>query len=180
MFVGLITRQLFIGYLGRLYVGSHLLRTVSLKFKRCSDPSIWRYCPGPENPADLPTRGMSASELKQSQLWWEGPIWSRNPEEEWPVDLRSAPCTDIIDPGKKRQDTTHIYFVQPQRPLIDFTRCSKYNKLLRTIAWMKRFIYNTRAKQNERKYNVNGTEIQEAEQWLIKRIQIEYFPSEIH
>ena len=124
---------------------------------------------------------MSASELKQSHLWWEGPTWLRNPEEEWPVDLWSAPCTDIIDAEKNSQDTTHIYVVQPLGPLIDFMRFSKYNKLLRTIAWMKRFIYNAQAKPNERKQNVlNGAEIQEAEQWLIKRIQIEYFPNEIH
>ena len=71
------------------------------KIQALLDPSVWRYCPGPENPADLPTRGISASELKQSQLWWQGPTWLRNPEEEWPVDLQSAPCTDIIDAEKK-------------------------------------------------------------------------------
>ena len=29
------------------------------------DPSVWRYCPGPESPADLSTRGMSAKEFKK-------------------------------------------------------------------------------------------------------------------
>ena len=123
------------------------------------DPSVWRYCPGPENPADLPTRGMSAKELKESQIWWEGPTWLRSPEYKWPVDLRSAPCPQNVDAERKRQEASS-YVVQPQGPLIDFARFSMYNKLLRAIAWMKRFIYNARVKPNERKQDVlNGAEI---------------------
>ena len=53
------------------------------------DPSVWRYCPGSENPADLTTKKMSAKELEESQLWWEGPTWLRSPEGKWPFDLRS-------------------------------------------------------------------------------------------
>ena len=123
---------------------------------------------------------MSEKELKESQLWWEDPTWLRNPEDKWPVDLRSAPCTQNVDAERKRQEATRIYVEQPQGPLIDCTRFSMYNKLLRAIAWMNRFIYNGRVQPNERKQDVlNGAEIQEAEQWLIHRIQIEYSPDEI-
>jgi hypothetical protein len=33
------------------------------------------YCPTHQNPADLLTRGISATELENSQLWWNGPTW---------------------------------------------------------------------------------------------------------
>ena len=40
--------------------------------RRLSDVNSWRHCPGEINPADLPTRGVSAKELVNNQLWWEG------------------------------------------------------------------------------------------------------------
>ena len=33
------------------------------------DPIVWRHCPRPQNPADLPTRGLSAGQLRESHLW---------------------------------------------------------------------------------------------------------------
>jgi len=36
-------------------------------------PSQWSHCPGTENPADLLTRGISASDLLESELWLSGP-----------------------------------------------------------------------------------------------------------
>ncbi|CAB4022309.1 Hypothetical predicted protein, partial [Paramuricea clavata] len=147
------------------------------------DPSVWRYCPGPQNPADVPTRGMSSNELKESWLWWEGPAWLRSSKEEWPKDLRSASLNEHVEIERKHQASINSYVIQPQEIFIDFTRFSKYNKLLRTIAWIKRFIhndYNGRVKQDERRQNVlTGLEIQESERWLVNRIQIERFSEEI-
>ena len=37
--------------------------------------SCWRHCPGVENPADLPSRGLAPFELANSKLWIHGPKW---------------------------------------------------------------------------------------------------------
>ena len=53
-------------------------------------PQCWGQCPGKENPADIPFRGMTASELSWSRLWLSGPDWlctSRDlPDEEMDTD----------------------------------------------------------------------------------------------
>ena len=38
-------------------------------------PDQWRFCPGNQNPADFLTRGISAAQLKENELWWNGPNW---------------------------------------------------------------------------------------------------------
>ena len=151
-----------------------------LEIQSLLDPSVWRYCHGPQNPADVPTTGMSSNELKENRLWWEGPAWLRSSEEEWPKDLRSASLNEHVEIERKHQASINSYVIQPQEIFIDFTRFSKYNKLLRTIAWIKRYIHNARVKQDERRQNVlTGLEIQESEPWLVNRIQIERFSEEI-
>ena len=42
----------------------------------------FRHIPSEQNPADLATRGKSSSEL--SSLWWIGPYWLSQPEQQWP------------------------------------------------------------------------------------------------
>lgn len=46
----------------------------------------WNHTPGPDNPADLASRGCSASELLQSDLWKQGPPWLTQPSK-WPPQL---------------------------------------------------------------------------------------------
>ena len=46
--------------------------------------STWRYVPTSHNPADLLTRGISAHQLKTSDLWFHGPSWLTT-TEQWPT-----------------------------------------------------------------------------------------------
>ena len=56
--------------------------------RRLSELNSWRHCLGEINPADLPTRGVSAKELVSNQLWREGPVFLKE-------DLEQLPKTDV-------------------------------------------------------------------------------------
>ena len=47
----------------------------------------WYHCPGTLNPADLPSRGLTARELINSKLWWEGPDFIHEKKEKWPKQV---------------------------------------------------------------------------------------------
>ena len=96
------------------------------------DPSVWRYCPGSHNPADLPSRGLSVSQLRESQLWWKGPSWLQELEKDWPEDLRSKSPSEAVQVERKSKAVGSCV-VQTREPFIDYARFSKYSRLLRTV-----------------------------------------------
>ena len=135
------------------------------------DPSVWRYCPGSHNPADLPSRGLSVSQLRESQLWWKGPSWLQELEKDWPEDLRSKSPNEAVQVERKSKAIGSCV-VQTREPFIDYARFSKYSRLLRTVAWIRRFIRNSKLKEEERLSTpLTGLEIREAEEWLIAHVQ---------
>ena len=75
----------------------------AIEIQSFSDPIVWRYCPGLQNPADLPTRGLYASHIRENQLWWKGPSWLQETEKDWPEDLRFKPSSEIVDLERKRK-----------------------------------------------------------------------------
>ena len=50
---------------------------------KLTDGIEWRHCAGEDNHADLGTRGITPSRLKESQLRWNGPIWITEESEHW-------------------------------------------------------------------------------------------------
>ena len=53
----------------------------AIEIQSFSDPSVWRYCPGLQNPADLPTRGLSASHLRENiNCGGKGPLGCKRPK----------------------------------------------------------------------------------------------------
>ena len=61
----------------------------------CDDS--WRYCPTKENPADIASRGVSATELVNDEKWWHGPKFLCNPEEEWPTQPSGNSNQELVD-----------------------------------------------------------------------------------
>ena len=68
---------------------------------RLTNTDQWHHCPSALNPADLPSRGMSTSELQQSKLWWNGPEFITQEMSTWPTEAELRYKTD---PEQKRND----------------------------------------------------------------------------
>ena len=91
---------------------------------------------------------MNGAKLSQSELWWKGPTFLFQPENQWP-DIKSIPSSDTTDAEliKKPALTTHTLIVSQtckDPPLLDnIIDCSKYgtwNKVLHVTAYVLRFI----------------------------------------
>jgi len=55
-----------------------LKRFISNRVREINDLSAtynWKYCPTYDNPADLLTRGIPASQFMNNTLWNSGPMW---------------------------------------------------------------------------------------------------------
>ncbi|GFW74375.1 uncharacterized protein TNCV_2412741 [Trichonephila clavipes] len=153
------------------------------EIQKYTDPIEWRHCPGKDNPADLLSRGMSASELRSSELWWHGPPWLIQNESSWPKALDFSKEIDIEQIGKyelRKETMVNSTTIEspPDNNLIK--RYSSFDTLIITTAWCLRFVNNSKINISERKKDyLNTTELRNAAEVLVKSVQQSEFKSEI-
>lgn len=139
----------------------------------------WRHLPGVHNPADLPSRGCSPKQLSRSR-WWEGPTWLYSEPKDWPLPQPEYNEHEISVERKKRLVTV---LSNTQKHGIDtssddrwnLSYFSKYNKTVRMLAWMFRFLYNIRHPSGKRTGDLSAQEHDIAEKFLLKIVQEEGF-----
>jgi len=109
------------------------------------------YAPSDQNPADLPTRGSSVSEISEAQLWWHGPTWLKYSENSWPNWRLPQITPEII---KQIQVDTPTVFYEVASVVscntkqdeqyaickIDEKKYSSLRKLLRITVYCLKFI----------------------------------------
>ncbi|XP_054260025.1 uncharacterized protein LOC128984709 [Macrosteles quadrilineatus] len=139
-------------------------------------PSFWQHISSLENPADVGSRGTAPQDLINHTLWWNGPVWLCNSEENWPKSVckslpeESIPETKIL--------TVNTLSAVPDEPFSLLTRFSSWTTLLHVSAYLLRFIHNTRNKVKQIG-NLTSQEIKEAHNLICKLVQREYFSEEI-
>lgn len=114
------------------------LMVTSLKNEFSLHPKFL-YVRSEENPADLLTRGITLSEFKKKfQFWSSGPEWLASHPSYWPsFELRNAgiePVTPVFVAVREEKEP----------PVINISKYSSLNFLLRVCALLFRFLAKTR------------------------------------
>ncbi|XP_075150715.1 uncharacterized protein LOC142224817 [Haematobia irritans] len=100
----------------------------------------WRHVKSGQNPADLGTRGSNPIELKNSSLWWQGPSWISEPQENWPQAMSLT-----IDPPEKKLAIN--FTLMEEEDILE--RFSKWDHAIRVLSYVYRFINNTKKAPKE-------------------------------
>ena len=115
------------------------------------EPQCWKHCPGKENPADIPSRGTSASLLATTAIWLDGPDWLY--EIDHPGDDGAdVPVPDDCQQEMKRNRAAHSLVTAvdgtPRSPssLIPLEQYSSSQRLFRITALVLKFVHHLRSR----------------------------------
>lgn len=161
--------------IGWLRMSPHLLKTFVQN--RCSEindltgDASWLHVESHNNPADLVSRGLNIKDIKNNNLWWHGPSYLHS--SEWSPSEQSIPICENIPEIKSK---TVSALCTNSETFIDFNRFSSFNRLIRTGAYLLRFIYNARNKLLRRRGPVSVAELAESQLMLSRFAQMQSFP----
>ena len=137
----------------------------------------WRHVPGSMNPADIVSRGCSASELCKNECdWLKGPSFLSLPPETWPAE----PSHDIQQVDSTEEKIVTVTAVTQPDPVIQPAKFSSWSRLLRVTAWVRRFGKNCKAEKEDRSRGpLSVTELRDAEAICLRQAQADEFPAEL-
>ncbi|XP_055604887.1 uncharacterized protein LOC129753110 [Uranotaenia lowii] len=135
--------------------------------------SEWRWVPSKLNIADQATKWSKEPQLHKNDEWFKGPQFLWNEEDSWPQPKKMLTTTEEL----KISSCAHRVIFIPQ-PVVEFTRFSKWERLLRTISYVYRFIYRSRKLKRDEGAHLTQKELTAGENAILRMIQWQAFPEE--
>uniref|UniRef100_A0A4Y0BGQ3 Integrase catalytic domain-containing protein n=1 Tax=Anopheles funestus TaxID=62324 RepID=A0A4Y0BGQ3_ANOFN len=155
------------------------------KIQNATQETMWNHVAGIENPADCISRGLSATELLEYDLWWNGPAWLTSCQTDWPVSSSlSEGLNEAMAEIRSSSDHTTILCCSSKEPtFIDqlISKFSRYSRLLRVIAYCLRMNCKLRTTSEYKPFNtiVQSHELKEAEHRILRAVQQNSFAKEL-
>lgn len=142
------------------------------------EPSCWKHVPTKENPADIASRGVNASDIVDHPLWWHGPHWLYQSEETWPKLPAKANIWTKLDERKQLDTITAHTISIAKYELLE--KYSSLSRLKRITALVQRFIRNSRRQAGERTLGpISISELDDALLFWIKIAQQREYSKEL-
>ena len=143
-------------------------------------PTIWLHVPTDSNPADCASRGLSAKELREHALWWNGPPWLSIE----PLVLPRQPQQAVLDEHQGQDAKPGTCLAITAVPTVWLAnRFSSYHTLTKVTAWVRRAAYNFLSPINLHPLNkdefLTVEEVKQATIFLLKRSQRRSFNTDI-
>lgn len=145
----------------------------------------WNHCPGPDNPADILSRGMDCRDLTASTLWWNGPKWLTDSEghdepNRFDEELLPEECLSEMKAKDRKAefagDLCALTVNGQPASLNTAIECSAFScleRLLRVTALVFKFIRLLKAKHRgaDKLSEVTSADMEEAELCWIREVQ---------
>ncbi|GFU09550.1 integrase catalytic domain-containing protein [Trichonephila clavipes] len=104
--------------------------------------------------------------------------WGHCPGKDNPTDLLSRD-SELCSEELEHRSSVHVAVTQQREALVDINRFSSLKKLLKTTAWVFRFVNNARNIYKSMDFYITADEIQNAEYFWLKCVQSEFYSAEI-
>ena len=147
------------------------------EIEELTDTSCWRWISTAQNPADDASRGITVQEVMGR--WLRGPEFLSLDESNWPT--RQLPEQDpVVDESEVKREFTAVVTTTdlPLPCLPDVRRFSSFQRLIRTTAWVVRFVNNLKPTSRSIYGELSPEELQRAERLWWRRAQADSFPTE--
>lgn len=148
----------------------HLLQVYAshrvAEIQKLTNTSDWRHVRSQNNPADALSRGQFPSEFLKNEIWFNGPAWLCEPEENWPIGI--GQLNDQL-PEMKKKVCLALNTMNDE-----LAKFSSYSKIVRIVAYCLRFLPS-----NKFTGKISIEEKRQAENRVIKIIQKSHFAEEI-
>ncbi|KAI5733920.1 hypothetical protein M8J77_000362 [Diaphorina citri] len=165
-----------------LTIQPHLLKTFIanrvVEIHELTNCVSWRHVSSQENSADPASRGIFPSELVNNSLWFEGPSFLKKDPQEWPQGPVQA--GDIPEMKTKRVHVNLTTQVEDDNIILSLIkRYSSLGKLQRILAYVLRFLHNTKFPNDKRSGFLTVSELQQALNVSLKTTQRFHFRDEL-
>ncbi|XP_047543301.1 uncharacterized protein LOC125075637 [Vanessa atalanta] len=128
----------------RTFVGNRVADVL-----RVLDNSRWSHIKSEENPADIATRGVKASDLRDTKLWWNGPEWLNHRYIE--RSKGEIPGTDL------ERKSFNIHLPEEKTPI--WEKFSSISKMKRVLSYCRRFLKAKNKGNIEKHLTINEMEL---------------------
>jgi hypothetical protein len=143
------------------------------EIRRVIGPKNWHKVDTKENPADILSRGSTASELLEAELWWKGPTWLTSNKT---LTQESEEIPETNEEEVKTKITVHTTTIKEDI----CERFSNLERMRRVLSYCRRFADKCRKKKDNGQSQLTVQELEETLLKVIKHTQHAYFKQEIN